>query len=168
MQPSDLIKWFVTLFVMTPVLAALLAFQGPLVLRPIARFILLAAWMAHAAATLACLKYAFGPPASGIGNGVFLLIAIPVGLFAVIWFGIWRGARRHAYVQSLPPAERRHEELQDIERSIEAATSSLERARRRLESWFLSSEERERLKWEIDTLEGAIYNLKLERAKRTG
>jgi hypothetical protein len=168
MLPSDLIKWFIVLFVTVPVLAAIVAFQGPLLLRPIARWVLLGAWLAHAAATFACLKYAFAEPSSGIGSGVFLLVAIPVSFFAVLWFGIWRGARRHAYVQSLPPPERRYEELQDIERALEATTKNLQQAQRKVDSWSVSSEESARLRFEIDLLKSSIAHLKQERAKRTG
>ena len=103
MLPSDLLKAFFTLFVLAPAAAAFLAFKGPPAVRQIARWLLLSAWLAHAAATFACLKFAFAKPSSGIGNGVFLLVALPVAFFAILWFGIWRAARRHDYVQALPP-----------------------------------------------------------------
>src|SRR5438552_2120275 len=96
MLPSDLLEWFFILFVLAPAAAAILAFKGPPPVRPIARWVLLSAWLAHAAATLACLRYAVAKPSSGIGNGVFFLVAIPVAFFAVICFGIWRAARRRA------------------------------------------------------------------------
>ena len=101
-----------------------------------------------------------------IGNGVFLLVAIFTALFAVVWFGIWRGARRHEYVQSLPPDLRRVEELADIERALEAANESLASMARRVKSWWISSDERSRLRLDIATLEGAIASLEQERAKR--
>jgi hypothetical protein len=168
MLPTDLLKAFFTLFVVAPVMAAILAFKGAPSVRQIARWLLLSAWLVHAVATLACLRYAFAEPSSGIGNGVFLLVAIPLALFAVLCFGFWRAARRHEYLQSLPPAQRRVEELKDIERSLEAATKSLKRSERRLDSWFVSSEERARLRFDVDILRSAIATLEEERAKRAG
>ena len=168
MLPSDLLEWFFILFVLAPAAAAILAFKGPPPVRPIARWVLLSAWLAHAAATLACLRYAVAKPSSGIGNGVFFLVAIPVAFFAVICFGIWRAARRHEYVQSLPPGLRRVEELTDIERAIEAAAKSLAQSERRLDSWFMSSEERARLRTDVDLLRDTIRTLERERAKRMG
>ena len=111
---------------------------------------------------------AFAKPSSGIGNGVFFLVAIPVAFFAILWFGIWRAARRHEYVQSLPPGLRRVEELADIERGLEAATKSLAQSERRLDSWFISSDERARLRTDVDLLRYTIRTLEQERAKRTG
>src|SRR2546430_5369943 len=102
MLPSDLLQAFFTLFVLAPAAAAYLAFKGPPLVRQISRWLLLSASLAHAAATFSCLKYAFAKPSSGIGNGVFFLVAIPVAFFAILWFGIWRAARRHEYVRSLP------------------------------------------------------------------
>jgi hypothetical protein len=167
MLPTDLLKVFFNLFVLAPVAAAILAFKGPPVVRQIARWVLLIAWLAHGAAVLACLRYAFGKPSSGIGNGVFLLVAIPVALFAVLWFGVWRAARRHEYVQSLPPAQRRYAELEDIEQGLEAATQSLRQSERRLDSWLIGSEERARLRDQIDLLRSTIARLEQERAKRS-
>jgi hypothetical protein len=168
MLPSDLLQAFFTLFVLAPAAAAYLAFKGPPLVRQISRWLLLSAWLAHAAATFACLKYAFAKPSSGIGNGVFLLVAIPVAFFAILWFAIWRAARRHEYVQSLPPGPRRMEELVDIERGIEAAAKSLAQSERKLDSWFISSEESARLRNEVDLLRYTIATLKQERAKRVG
>jgi hypothetical protein len=168
MRPTDLLEAFLFLFVLAPAAAAILAFKGPPPVRQIARWVLLCAWLAHAAATLACLRYAFAEPSSGIGNGVFLLVAIPVALFAVLCFGFWRAARRHEYVQSLPPGPRRVEELADIERSLEAATKSLKRHERRVDSWFIGSEERARLRVDIDMLRSTVATLEQERAKRVG
>jgi hypothetical protein len=71
-------------------------------------------------------------------------------------------------VQSLPPAERRVAELEDIEDSLEAATKSLKQSERRLDSWWISSEERARLRFDVDTLRSTIATLKQERAKRAG
>jgi hypothetical protein len=71
-------------------------------------------------------------------------------------------------VQSLPPPERRYEELQDIERALEATTKNLQQAQRKVDSWSVSSEESARLRFEIDLLKSSIAHLKQERAKRTG
>ena len=166
MLPSDLLQAAFILFVAAPVVAAILAFKGPPLIRRIARIVLLCAWLAQTAATIACVWYAFGKPSSGIGNGVLLFVAIFTALFAVVWFGIWRGARRHEYVQSLPPDLRRVEELADIERALEAANESLASMARRVKSWWISSDERSRLRLDIATLEGAIASLEQERAKR--
>ena len=166
MLPSDLLQAAFILFVAAPVVAAILAFKGPPVCRQIARIVLLCAWLAQAAATIACLRYAFGQPSSGIGNGVLLFVAIPTALFAVVWFGLWRAARRHEYVQSLPPDLRRVEELADIERGLEAANKDLASMERRVESWGISSDERNRLRLNIATMKGAIATLEQERAKR--
>jgi len=166
MDPSQVLSNAFFLFVVLPVPAAVLAFKGPPAFRQIARIILFCAWLALTAATVACLWYAFGKPSSGIGNGVLVLVAIPVAVFAFIWFGIWRAARRHEYVQSLPPAERRVEELVDIERALEAATKNLASCKRRLDRWLISSDDRQRLEFEIDMLEMSIRKLEEERAKR--
>ena len=166
MSPGDLLSHAFFLFVVVPVPAAFVAFKGPPAFRQIARIILFCAWLALTAATLACVWYAFGKPSSGIGNQVLLLPAIPVAIFAFIWFGVWRAARRHEYVQSLPPAERRVEELADIERALEAATKNLESCKRKLDRWLISSDDRQRLEFEIDMLEMSIRKLEEERAKR--
>jgi hypothetical protein len=164
--PSDVLSTGITLCVIAPIAAAVLAFKGGETIRPVARFVLLCGWLANAVATIACLRAAFAKPSSGIGNGVFFLVALPAGFFAILWFGIWRAARRHAYVISLPPEERRIEELHDIDRALEAARNSLERAQRRIKKWLISSDEREKLRDEIDLTQRAIYNLEQERAKR--
>jgi hypothetical protein len=166
MQPSDVLKWFFTLFVVAPAAAAVPAFKGPPLLRQVSRWVLLGAWLAHAAATIACLRYAFSKPSSGIGNGVFLLVAIPVAFFAMLWFGFWRAARRQDYVQSLPADLRRVEEMADIESSLAGATRSLARAERRVDSWLISGEERDRLRDEIMTLRALIATLEQQRAER--
>ena len=166
MLPNDVLKAFFTLFVVAPAAAAVLAFKGPPVVRQVARYVLLVASLAHAAATVVFSRYAFAKPSSGIGNGVFLLLAIPVGFFAILWFGVWRAARRYEYEQSLPPDLRRVEELDDIEQALEAARRNLKSAERRVDSWLISSEERQRLRDQIELLKSAIGNLEQERAKR--
>src|SRR5712664_2965617 len=98
MSPSDLLSNAFLLIIVVPVLAEVLAFKGPPELRQIARIVLLCAWLALTAATLACLWYAFGKPSSGIGNQVLVLVAIPITLFAYLWFALCRGARRQEYV----------------------------------------------------------------------
>jgi hypothetical protein len=103
MLPSDLFQVAFVLLVIAPVAAAPVAFSGPPSARQIARIVLLWSWLADAAATAACVWYAFRKPSSGIGNQVFLLVAIPFALFACIWFGFWRAGRRHESLQSLPP-----------------------------------------------------------------
>ncbi len=166
MQPADLFRTAFYLFVLAPAVATVLAFKGPRSVWPIARGVLLLGWLGYAAGTVACLWYAFAKPQSGIGNGVFLLVAIPIALFALIGFGVWRAARRHGYVQSLPPAERRVEELVDIERGLEVSRESLARHERKLDSFWISSEERDRLRDAIDLLKRSIAKLEEERAKR--
>ena len=166
MDPGQVLSNAFFLFFVLPVPAAVVAFKGPPAFRQIARIILFCAWLALTAATLACLWYAFGKPSSGIGNQVLVLVAIPIAVFACIWFALWRGARRHAYVQSLPPEERRVEELVDIERGLEGAKRNLASCQRRLDAWGTSREERQRLEFEIDMLEMSIRKLEEERAKR--
>jgi hypothetical protein len=166
MSPSDLLQAAFMLFVVAPVVAAILAFKGSPLVRQIARMVLLGAGVAQAAATIACIRYAFVKPSSGIGNGVFLLVAIPTALFAVVWLGIWRGARRQEYVQSLPPGLRRSEELADIESGLEAANKNLATMERRIAGWFISGEERNRLREDIGLLKTTIARLEQERVKR--
>jgi hypothetical protein len=170
MLPSDLLQAYFTMFVIAPAFAAILAFKGPPLLRQISRWVLLGAWLAHGAATLACLRYAFAGPSSssGIGNGVFLFPAIPLAFFAILSFVFWRGARRYEYLQTLPPDLRRAEELKDIEEGLAGARKSLERCKRRLDSWTISGEEREQLKIEIDLIESTILSLERQRAERSG
>src|SRR4051812_3226758 len=164
--PSDLLSTGIMAFVVAPIVAAVLAFKGGPSVRPVARFVLLCGWLANTVATVACLRAAFGRPSSGIGNGVFFLIALPVGFFTILWFAIWRAARRHAYVISLPPEERRVEELHDIDRALEAARESLARDERRLQKWLISGDERARLRDNVEILRAAVANLERERAKR--
>ena len=166
MTPSDVLSHAITLCVFAPPVAAVLAFKGGESLRVVSRVVLLCGWLACSAATLALLRYAFAKPSSGIGNQVLLFPALIAGFFAIVWFNVWRAARRHAYVISLPPDERRVEELHDIDRALEAARKSLEQAERRARKWLISSDERERLRDEISMLQSSIFNLEQERAKR--
>ena len=167
MQPSDLLSVFVLLFLGAPFAAAILAFTGSEAVRRISRTILFWAWLANGAAVIACLWYGSVKPSSGIGNQVLWLVAIPIALFAIIWFGLWRAARRHEYVRSLPPAERKVEEVFDIDRGLEAARKNLAQSQRRLDSWTISGEERDRLEENVGLLKLTIANLERERAKRS-
>ncbi|HYS10457.1 MAG TPA: hypothetical protein VEP66_17085 [Myxococcales bacterium] len=166
MNPSDLIKWYFLLFVSAPVLATIVAFKGAPSIRWVAQTVLLVSAVANAAATAAFVRHAFARPSSGIGNQVLLLAAFPVAFLAILWFWLWKAARRHAYVQSLPPGQREYAELEDIERALEAARDTLVRTERRLEKWLISSEERERLRDQAGMLRASIAHLELERAKR--
>src|SRR4051794_26073368 len=117
MVPADGIQIAVYVFGVAPIAAAFLAFKGAPEVRRIARFVLLLAWFAYGVATVTCLWLALGKrPSSGIGNGVFLLFTIPLSVVGIVWFALWRAARRYEYEQSLPPDLRRIEELDDIER----------------------------------------------------
>jgi hypothetical protein len=158
MLTSDLLKWFFMLFVAGPVLAAVAVFRAPLLLRRFARWLLLSAWVANAAATIECVRRSFNPP-----TGIFLLVAMPFAFFAIIWFGVWRAAARHEYLQTLPPDLRRVEELEDIEHGLEAARKNLAQCERRVKSWLISGDDRERLRLEIDGLQSLIANLEQQR-----
>jgi len=166
MLPGDLIGWFFMLFVAAPVAAVLVAFRGPPGLRPPARWLLFSACLGNAAATVACLKAAAAKPSSGIGNGVFYLVALPVAFLTVVWWGMWRAARRSAYLETLPPDLRRSEEVQDLESGLEQARKDLARAERRAQGWVISGDERGRLRDEIAGLRSLIANLEQERLKR--
>lgn len=86
-----------------PVTAMILAFTGSPGLRRASRYVLALTWLAYGAATAWCLWTAFFVPSKGgIGNGVFLFIAAPTGLFAAINFMMWRAALRHELGRSLP------------------------------------------------------------------
>lgn len=167
MLPADLIRIAFYLFGIAPIVAAILAFKGPPPVRTTARFVLLVAWLGYGAATIACLWLALGKgPSSGIGNGVFLLFVIPLSVVGMVWFALWRAARRYAYEQSLPPDLRRIEELDDIDRGIESATRQLAAAERKVKGWTISSEERARLRFEIETLSSTLQQLQQARAMR--
>jgi hypothetical protein len=166
MNPSDLIGWYFMLFVSAPVVAAIVAFKGGPSIRWIAQTVLLVSAVANAVATAALLWHAFARPSSGIGNGVLLFAALPVAFLTALWFGLWKAARRHAWVQSLPQGQREYAELEDIERALEAARESLARAQTRLKKWLIGSDERDGLQDEISLLESSIRHLEIERAKR--
>jgi preprotein translocase subunit SecY len=164
MTPSQLLQIGFYVFVVAPVVAAILSFKGPPPLRQASRYVLLVNWLAYGGATLACLYLAFFKQSSGIGNGVFLIIAIPVALIAVIVFGVWKAAIRYGYVQSLPPDLRRVEELVDIERALEAMRTGLASAEKKHASFWTSASERRRLEAEISMMKSSIRSLEEARA----
>ena len=167
MLPTHILQAAFYLLVVAPAAAAIPAFKAPPLVRQIARLVLAAASLGYAAATLFCLWVAFVKPApGGGGNQVLALVALPLAVVGFICFGVWRAARRHGYVQSLPPAERNFEELADIERGIEAVGRNLAVAERTVDRFFISSEDRERLRSEIETLQYTLRRLEEERAKR--
>ena len=166
MQPGQLIVFALGIVVVAPLAGAVLAFTPDASLRKIGRFILAAAWLFSAAGVGACIWLSMGE-SSGIGNDVFLLIAIVPALIGFICFAVWRAARRHDYVQSLPPERRRVEELSDIEEGIELTRRELRDKEKRAASFFTSSKERERLRNEIPILKLTLARLEAERAKRT-
>jgi preprotein translocase subunit SecY len=96
MTASSLILQLIFLLVVVaPFLSLFLAFSSSQGTRQFARFILFWAWLGYGAGTLWCLWQAFAGKSSGIGNGVFLIIAIPVGVVAMILFSVWTAAHRH-------------------------------------------------------------------------
>lgn len=80
------------LLVAGPIIAAVLAFKAPPPIDTFARYYLLLTWLAYGSATAWCLWACFVKPSSGIGNGVFLLIAIPLSVITGILFSVWRSA----------------------------------------------------------------------------
>lgn len=167
MNPSDLIRYGITLFVFAPVVAVILAFRAQEGLRRVARWYLFVAFCAYAAGTIGCLRPGFrGKPSSGIGNGVFVILAIPLAAIGAVLFAFWRAACRHDYEQGLPPDLRRIAELEDFDRAREIVLSQLAKARRRIDSWFISGEQRQNLRSDIVQLETALANIETERAKR--
>ncbi|WP_375768333.1 hypothetical protein NR798_42740 [Archangium gephyra] len=166
MAASDIFQLAFLLLVVAPIAAMFLSFKGSPGVRRLSRFILLAAWLVYGIATLACLWAGFFKPSTGIGHGIFLIIAIPVGIVAGIGFSVWRAAHRHEYVLSLPPDMRRHEELIDIDRGLEAARASLASAQSKLGKWGQSASDRRRLEAEISAARFTIQSLEKARAER--
>ena len=166
MEPAHFIVAALALIVVAPLVAAVLAFVSDPSVRRIARYVLAAAWLACGAAVIACIWLSTGESA-GIGNDVFLLVAVVPALLGFISFTVWRAARRHDYVQSLPPEQRRVEELADIEEGIELTRRELRDKERRAASFFTSSKERARLRREIPMLKLTLAALEDQRAKRT-
>ena len=167
MQPSHIIVAAFWVMIAAPLLAAFVAFSAAPSLRHLARVVLFLAWLSCGATTAACLWLAFGrPQTGGIGNQVFVLVAIPVAIAGFVWVAVWRAARRYAWEQSLPPDLRRIEELEDIERAIEMATKQLAKAERRVDGWFIDAPERQRLREEISMLQVFLARLEQARAER--
>jgi hypothetical protein len=151
-----------------PVTAMFLAFKGSPGIRRASRYVVALTWLAYGAATAWCLWVVFFKPSTGVGvgNGIFLIIALPVGLFAGINFTVWRAALRHEYVQSLPPDLRRQEELIDIENGLESARATLASAQSKLGGWGLSAEKRRQLEAQAAAARFTIRSLEEARAKR--
>ena len=167
MEPVAIIKALFWLIVVVPMIAAVLAFAAEATMRRIAQAILAFAWLASAVAVIVCLWLAFGrPPSSGIGNGVFVFVALAPAIPGFIWWTVWRIARRREYLQSLPPDLRRSEELADIESGIEQMRKDLAGKKRRADSWLINGEERARLRFEISLLETSLARLEEEAARR--
>jgi hypothetical protein len=98
MDVSVLIQLGFYVLVVGPIIATVLAFKAPPPADTFARYYLLLTWLVYGAATAWCLWTGFFKPSSGIGNGVFLIIAIPLSVITGIAFSVWRAAhRRHAY-----------------------------------------------------------------------
>ena len=166
MTPSDLIGVAFVVFFLAPVTAAFIIVKGGSPeLRAISRYVLLVAWIAYAVATFACLRIAFGPQTGGIGNGIFMIIAIPLTVVGLIFFGVWKGALRQAYVQSLPPGFRAVEELEDLDRAIEALRKNIAFSERQADRWGLSSAERTRLRAQVEYLRSTLEEAEHKRAE---
>jgi len=162
MLPTDLLKAGFTFFVMRP--SPRRFSPSRTASRPAdLAIVLFSAWLAHAAATFALLRYAFANPRPASAIRILVVVAVPTAVFAFVWFGLWRAARRHDYVQSLPTPERRVEELADIDRGLEAARKSLRDSNA---GWNAGNqpEERARVRFDIGTLRVTIDRLEQERA----
>ena len=64
--------------------------------------------------------------------------------------------------------ERSADEIVRLEGELAWARKSLAQSERTLDSWFMSSEERARLRTDVDLLRDTIRTLEQERAKRMG
>ena len=163
--PSDLFAPAFYLLVVAPVVGLLLAWFGTPRLRKAGGWVLFADALAYAGLTVLCLVHCREPaPRSGF-NGL-LLVAIVPAFFAWLLFALWRASRRHEYVQSLPAAQRRIEELVDLDRALGSARSGLARIERQAKGWFLGGAERRRLEQELVMQRGIVSRLEQERAKR--
>ena len=168
LQPVHFIIAGLALMTIVPLIGAVLAFMPDASVRRAGRWILVPAWLFCLAALIACIRLALQKPSTGIGNHIFFLIAIVPGFLGVAWFAVWRVARRVDYVKSLPPERRRVEELVDIDKAIEVTARDLRRSEQRVNSFFISSKERKRLRAEIPLLRMTLEQLKSKRAKRSG
>ena len=166
MEPANLIVVALGIVVGGPLIAAALAFTPHATLRKIGRWGLALSWLACAAAVIACI-WLSGRESAGIGNHVFLLVAFAPGILGLIWFVVWRIARRTEYLRSLPPAQRQVEELADIDEGIALLRRELRAKESRVKSLWISSKERAQLHAEIPLLRMTLARLEAERAKRS-
>ena len=86
------------LLVVGPVVAGMLAAKASPPVSTFARHYLLLTWLAYGAATGWCLWTCFFVRSTGIGNGVFLIIAIPLGVITGVLFSVWRATDRDVFV----------------------------------------------------------------------
>ncbi|AKJ00360.1 hypothetical protein ATI61_104234 [Archangium gephyra] len=166
LDPSALLQLGFYALIVGPIIAGVLAFKASLPTGTYARLYLVFTWLLYGAATAWCLWACFFKPSSGIGNGVFLLIALPLGLVTGIVFSVWRAANRHDSVRSLPPDQRRGEELADIERGLELARESLRSAESRLNSFWVPGKKRAELETQAAAARFTIRQLEEQKAKR--
>ena len=94
MLTSLIVQLAFVLFVVAPFVSLFLAFSRSEGTRQFARSILFWAWLVYGAVTGWCLWAGFfaKPSSAGVGNGVFIIIAIPVGVVAGIFFSVWKAA----------------------------------------------------------------------------
>ena len=104
MEPADVIMIFFGITVAAPLVAAVLSFMPDAIVRKVGRSVLAGAWVACGAAVIGCI-WMSGGTSTGIGNHIFLLVAAVPAILGFIWFVVWRVARRHDHLQSLPPDE---------------------------------------------------------------
>ncbi|QSQ19053.1 hypothetical protein JY651_27295 [Pyxidicoccus parkwayensis] len=88
------------LLVAGPIAAGILASQASPPVSTLARHYLVLSWLAYGAATAWCLWTCFFVRSTGvgIGNGIFLIIAIPLGFIAGVLFSVWRATDRDTFV----------------------------------------------------------------------
>jgi hypothetical protein len=164
MNPGDLVAAALFAIVILPVAPAVLAFMPDDRARAIGRWGLALAWLVCGALVIACI-WASTRESSGIGSGVFVLVAFVPAIPGLVWFIVWKIARRRAYLDSLPPEERRVEELGDVVSSLESIRRDLPRKRSRANSFWVSSKERKRLRTEIAMMEMMLPRLEAERER---
>lgn len=89
-----IVQLVLLVFFVAPIASIFLASLGPPGIRGLARFCLLYAWLAYGAATAWCLWTGFfvKSTGAGVGNGVFIILAIPVGVFAGVFFSTWKAS----------------------------------------------------------------------------
>lgn len=104
MPGSVIVQLVFFLLVVAPIVSMFLAFlRSSAGTRRVARSILVLAWLLYGGVTAWCLWTGFFVKGTGVGvgNGVFVLIAIPVGVFAGILFSVWLAAVQHEQRHSL-------------------------------------------------------------------